>query len=216
MSDAPLVLSEDSAGRAQTRADSGRRDRAGLDGRLLRDTAVLLWWQFDRWGHDCRAPGGNGLVRLGMTRTPDPGRKNNSRYSSIFDDGNWLMLWGWGLAIGDPSGTGLFLPRSLVTPVMLQPGGPPLNTWRAEDLPLPLGTCSRAEYGDRVRRWLPKAIEWIAHYEAHAAATGIAASRPAPGSRPFERSLAGQWQALVLRWAKCCGARRRRWSPPVD
>lgn len=53
----------------------------------LNDAARGLAQQMILWGHDVRHPGGNALIRFGLTRRPSSGLRGTSCYSTPWESG---------------------------------------------------------------------------------------------------------------------------------
>lgn len=121
----------------------------------LNDAARGLAQQMVFWGHDVRHPGGNALVRFGMSRTPSPGLTGTSCYSMPWENGR-IELHG-AVASWSPStaGNGCIFSRDRAR----------IDLWKWDRPPIP-----GREYGTHAPladRWLAfqPLLRWLIAYE---------------------------------------------------
>ena len=159
----------------------------------LNDAARGLAQQMVFWGHDVRHPGGNALVRFGMSRTPSPGLTGTSCYSMPWENGR-IELHG-AVASWSPNavGNGCIFSRDRAR----------IDLWKWDRPPIPgreYGT--HAPLADRwlafqpLLRWLIAYEEWVDQTlgtEWRGACWGPSSvcRRENPGCHPRSRSSGG-------------------------
>jgi hypothetical protein len=127
-----------------------------------RELGALLHQQCWCWGRDIRYACGNLLVDYGATRVAPPaGRRDvSSAYHLQRADGDWIGLWGFGVAIVPRTGLTVLIGRYVPQPQVLDVGHPLEQVWAPTDLPPRTLT-------DGAPAWwsLLGAVRWIASYE---------------------------------------------------
>lgn len=155
---------------------------AGPDGTpaaLRRCGTALLNQQFWLWGQDIRRPGGNALLAHGFRRArPPEGVKGSPSYALDLGGGRSLVLWGFGLFLGDPALGGIYVSRFRLAPLLTPDAEPPAGVWSPSHLPLRRAPRDPAEWA---AAWalLGVAVRWLAAYERWVQATYGAAERQA-------------------------------------
>lgn len=121
----------------------------------LNDAACGLAQQMVFWGHDVKHPGGNSLVRFGMTRSPSRGLAGTSCYTENWENGR-IMLHG-ALASWTPceGGRGMVFSRDMGR----------IDLWCGADPPVP--GFERGFHGPPAERWaaLLPFLRWLVEYE---------------------------------------------------
>lgn len=134
----------------------------------------LLNQQMWLFGCDVRRKQGNLLLDYGFERTrPPEGVKGSSRYARQMPNGDFLVLWGFGLYLESTCGQGLFLKRYEFSPrLMVRPE----QAWNLVGLPQSKPPKCMQECGAS-RILMQKACQWLAEYETWALKTAGLAYR---------------------------------------
>lgn len=151
---------------------------AGPDGTpaaLRRCGTALLNQQFWLWGQDIRRPEGNVLLAHGFRRArPPEGVKGSPSYALDLGGDRSLVLWGFGLFLGDRALGGIYVSRFRLAPLLILDAEPPAGVWSPSQLPPRRPPADAAE---RAVAWtlLGDAVRWLAAYERWVQATyGVA------------------------------------------
>ena len=149
-------------------------DGAQLDGEawpaarprsFRRDDLALVHQQFWLFGCDIRRPEGNLLLELGFTRErPPQGVDGSSAYLLDRGAGRTLILWGFGLFVGEPGLGGIFVSRFRPDPHLMPQPSLPVSVWDAGGLPPRHKPRSPQEWVS-ARVLLVDALNWITGYE---------------------------------------------------
>lgn len=117
------------------------------------------------FGRDIWHPNGNLLIKYGFERFGVPeGAKGGNAYRRVTDDGREMIVWGFGMFLGDRDRGGVFLKRYDFRPFLMRQASIRLPLWRAEDLPFhhPPRTETDRAFGARMTAQL---IAEILEYE---------------------------------------------------
>lgn len=146
-----------------------------LPGALRRSGIGLLKQQCWQWGCDVqRVVGGaacNALLEFGFTRRrPPAGQKGATMYLLTLPEGHTLVLWGFGVWIGDLNGNGIYLNRFEFDPCWLSGENIRASIHVSEQL----ASARPPQSPQECRQAFGLVIalgEWVADYEAWAVQT---------------------------------------------
>jgi hypothetical protein len=185
---------------------------------LRRDAARLLDQQLWCFGRDIRDPSGNILVELGFCRYRCPLGEHSSLYTTAIPGGWDVWLWGFGVAISQPSGS-LFLRRYQFRPQWTAaPGFNGIHEpERLPRLARPTTATERQQTLARATalcRWFADYEHWILEHRGAAYRMATLAQREKAafcdaGQQP------GAWERLAKKMPRCLGqseAPRTPWA----
>lgn len=134
-----------------------------LPGTVRRHGTSLLNQQFWLWGQDIRRDG-NVLLRYGFERTRPPDGVHGSRsYMLQLDADLTVVLWGFGLFLGDRELGGLYLSRFRLFPLLTGSGRAPEGIWSPAQLPACRPPSNQHEWAS-ARLLFVSALHWMGAY----------------------------------------------------
>lgn len=167
--------------------------------RLVAQGTKLLTQQCWYWGCDVRRPEGNLLLAQGFARTrPPEGVTGSSLYTFHPDSATQIVLWSFGIFVGQEGAGGLFLNRFRHAPLLLDAPALPPTIWEIEGLP-PLRHPA-ADDRARLALLLDRTIAWTIAYERGIFDTAGRAYREACLAAWTRRWLGLPVDALIPGW----------------
>ncbi len=120
-------------------------------------------WNF---GRDILHPSGNLLIRYGFERFGVPkGKTGGNSYRMDLDENSELVLWGFGIFLGETETGGIYINRFDFSPKILKKSRLKLPITESDQLPYrrnPLTTDERKIALDKTKR----IVNWIIKYES--------------------------------------------------
>ncbi|MBL8170960.1 MAG: hypothetical protein JNJ50_22575 [Acidobacteria bacterium] len=165
--------------------------------------AALMHQQCWLWGQDVKRPQENVLLDYGFTRHRAPETECNrgcTGYELLLPDGRAIVLWGFGLFLGDRDLGGMYVKRYGFSPKWLKESRLSLPIWQSEQLPK-MRNARTPNERRRLLTLLVTALQWISQYEAWVIESrGLAYRRRCLAEWnttiiPADQAV-GRWQAL--------------------
>lgn len=173
-----------------TTDDSPRR-RFLLPQFIRQQGAALMHQQCWLWGQDVKRPRANVLLDYGFTRHRAPEEERNrgcTGYELLLPGERAIVLWGFGLFLGDRDLGGMYVKRYGFSPKLLKESRLQLPIWQSGQLPKILTARTPNEWR-QLMTLLVAALRWVSEYEAWV----IESRGPA-----YRRHCLREWNAAVI------------------
>ncbi|QQS40186.1 MAG: hypothetical protein IPM63_12560 [Acidobacteriota bacterium] len=146
-------------------AETSKRSVTQLSPEIRELGEQLLHHQCWFFGRDIWHPSGNLLIRFGFTRFGAPkGQDGGNSYRLVLDECSEIVIWGFGIFLGDESNGGVFIKRLGFNPKVLDTARLELPISKSEQLPKRRQPVSAMEQR-RARALTLRITQWIACYE---------------------------------------------------